>query len=130
MAGSVDAAALAALGQVDFNHACDPETIWADTQGHVPELNGNVSRQLLDGFVRRTRPGTTASPIGWAVIGPAGAGKTHMLGTLRQDIWDRGGWFVLLDLLDVNDFWATSPRFCGSSPSQVEASISSLPAMR
>ena len=45
-------------------------------------------------------------PLGRIVIGAAGAGKTHLMGELRNRIWKQGGWFILLDLADVNEFWA------------------------
>ncbi|CAH2601344.1 DUF87 domain-containing protein [Rhodovastum atsumiense] len=108
MARPVDPAALAALGRAEFHYTRDLESIWTDSPGHVPELNGDILRRLGDEFVRGTRPDAPERPLGWAVIGTAGAGKTHLLGALRRQVWDAGGWFVLLDLLDVNDFWGTT----------------------
>lgn len=49
-----------------------------------------------------------AAPLGWVIAGPAGSGKTHLIGSLRQKTWIAGGWFVLLDLVDVRDFWASA----------------------
>ena len=108
MARPVDPAALAALGQVELHYTRDLESIWADCPEHVAELNGAVLQRLGQAFARGTRPDAADRPLGWAVIGTAGTGKTHLLGALRRQVWQEGGWFVLLDLLDVNDFWGTT----------------------
>ena len=42
------------------------------------------------------------------ILGEAGVGKTHMIGTLRRRTWQAGGWFVLLDIIGITDFWQTA----------------------
>jgi hypothetical protein len=101
-------AALAALDKVAFDTTLDLEDIWSDPPSHVPQLNGDVLIRVLKDVARHVQAGHSARALGWAVVGRAGAGKTHLLGTLRREMWQAGGWFVLLDLLDVNDFWSTT----------------------
>lgn len=74
---------------------------------HVAELTATLSDDLIDYCIRNAKP-ASPSPLGRVVIGGAGAGKTHLMGELRRRMWQREGWFVLLDLADVNDFWATA----------------------
>ncbi len=45
------------------------------------------------------------SPIGVALQGPPGSGKTHMLGWVRQHTQQLGGYFFLVSLLDSKGFW-------------------------
>jgi len=108
VAGPLADRELDALLRVELDYTRDLDSVWADSSDHVPLVNGAILTRLVEDFSRRTRPEATARPLGWALMGPAGAGKTHMLGALRREMWQRGGWFVLLDLLDVNDFWATT----------------------
>jgi hypothetical protein len=108
-------AALAALDAVALDTTLDLEDIWSDPPSHVPQLNGDVLIRVLKDVARHIQAGNSSRALGWAVVGRAGAGKTHLLGTLRREIWQAGGWFVLLDLLDVNDFWSTTALgFVGS----------------
>jgi hypothetical protein len=98
---------LAAIRSVDLDWARHLQSVWDDDAFNVPELNGVVADDLIDYALTCDRP-AAKSPLGRAIIGAAGAGKTHLVGELRRRIWDKGGWFVLLDLADVNDFWATA----------------------
>ena len=41
------------------------------------------------------------------IVGPAGYGKTHLIGELRRRIWEMEGWFVLLDFVGIKDFWSS-----------------------
>ena len=46
-----------------------------------------------------------ASPLGLVLKGRRGSGKTHLLGWVRQQIQDQGGYFFLVSLLDAKGFW-------------------------
>ena len=98
---------LAAIRSVDLDWTRHLQSVWDDDAFNVPELNGAIADNLIDYALACDRP-SGKSPLGRAIIGAAGAGKTHLVGELRRRIWDKGGWFVLLDLADVNDFWATA----------------------
>ncbi len=94
--------AIEALRSVDFDWVRRLKDVWRDDPAHVPELNQAAFGAVVAAFDRMN----LASPLGRVVVGPAGAGKTHLLGALRARIADRG-WFVLVDMTDVRDFWET-----------------------
>src|SRR5579871_5564289 len=98
---------LLAFRAVDFNWTHDLQSVWKDAPFQVEELH----KPAIDGIVADFLSGTrnqTANPIGRVVLGEAGAGKTHLVGTLRRRVWQTGGWFVLIDIIGITDFWATA----------------------
>lgn len=100
-------AALRALRSVDFNWTHDLQSVWSDPVFQVNELHQALIDRVIDDFFARTkRP--TDNPIGQVILGEAGAGKTHLIGTLRRRVWQGNGWFVLLDIIGITDFWATA----------------------
>jgi Helicase HerA, central domain len=99
---------LAALRAADFDYTQHLENVWSDSPFHVADLNKDIVEQLLDDLDLRTGTEGAPSPLGWVICGPAGTGKTHLLGTLRHQVWSAGGWFIMFDLLDVKDFWDTA----------------------
>ncbi|MEK8106043.1 hypothetical protein NKG94_14375 [Micromonospora sp. M12] len=44
-------------------------------------------------------------PLGVAMQGRAGAGKTHLLGAVREQIQRDGGYFFLVDMVSGKTFW-------------------------
>ena len=40
-----------------------------------------------------------------AILGQRGTGKTHLIGTVRQQVQARGGFFFLVELLEARTFW-------------------------
>jgi hypothetical protein len=99
-------AALQALRAVDFNWTRDLQGVWSDPVSNVDELHRFLIDQIIDEFFIRTKK-PTDNPIGKVILGEAGAGKTHLIGTLRRRVWQAKGWFVLLDVIGVTEFWAT-----------------------
>jgi hypothetical protein len=110
VAGPIEevAVGLSALAAADFQHTTELRSVWRDPPDDVPELNGAIVDLISEELFNRTSSTAGGNPLGRVVIGQAGAGKTHMLGALRRAVWRRGGRFVLLDLLDIGDFWATA----------------------
>ncbi|AMD55023.1 hypothetical protein ATO49_15745 [Mycolicibacterium fortuitum subsp. fortuitum DSM 46621 = ATCC 6841 = JCM 6387] len=49
-----------------------------------------------------------SSPLGVVVRGPAGSGKTHLLGQVREQVQTGGGFFFLVELLDAAGFWQSA----------------------
>src|SRR5260370_32414173 len=99
--------ALRALQAADLNWTHDLQSVWSDSVFQVDELHRSLIDGLIDNFFARTKK-TTDNPIGQVILGEAGAGKTHLIGTLRRRVWRANGWFVLLDIVGITEFWATA----------------------
>src|SRR5260370_21252899 len=99
--------ALGAFRAVDFNWTRDLQSVWIDPSYQVDDLHKDVVDDLMEDFLSRTR-NAQDNPIGRIILGQAGVGKTHLIGSLRRRVWDVSGWFVLLDIIGITDFWATA----------------------
>jgi hypothetical protein len=131
--------ALNAFRAVDFNWTHDLQSVWADPVFHVDELHKFTIDRIAEDFFSQTK-NRSRRPVGRVVVGEAGAGKTHLIGTLRQRVWQGHGWFVLLDIIGITDFWATAalgfvnslhqPMTCGRTQYQalLSAILSRVPA--
>src|SRR3974390_1768418 len=95
--------ALKAYRAVDFNWTHALQNVWSDPTFQVDELHRTLVDQIMDDFDAGTKK-RTDNPIGKVILGEAGAGKTHLVGTLRRRVWHTGGWFVLLDIIGITDF--------------------------
>src|SRR5262245_36617923 len=91
----------------DFNWVRSQQSIWNNPPAEVGTLNQDHVEGILRDFSRLDDPNAD-SAIGRVVNGPAGSGKTHLLGTSRRRIWDKHGWFILLDIVGIKDFWRTA----------------------
>jgi len=96
-----------ALRAVDFNWTHALHDVWSDPLFHVEDLHKSTVDGIMDEFRLRTAR-LDSNPIGQVISGRAGAGKTHLIGTLRRRVWRERGWFVLLDIVGISDFWATA----------------------
>lgn len=99
--------ALRAFRTVDFNWTHALENIWSDSPFQVNELHKRLIDNLVEDFLRETTS-LNSNPVGRVVLGEAGAGKTHLIGTLRRRVWEAHGWFILIDIIGITDFWATA----------------------
>jgi uncharacterized protein DUF87 len=93
-----------ALEALRFDWAYTPEDVWRTSPHHVDGLHDEVLRSIAAG-VRDADDSDGGSPIGLAIQGQRGAGKTHLLGTVREHVQAEGGYFFLVGLLDGNAFW-------------------------
>ncbi|MEU5909328.1 DUF87 domain-containing protein [Micromonospora sp. NPDC047527] len=94
----------AALEAVSFNPAVTPDDVWRASPHNVPELHEKVVAEILRG-VGRARTDDTTVPLGVAMQGRAGAGKTHLLGAVRERVQRDGGYFFLVDMVSGKTFW-------------------------
>ncbi|HET6292438.1 MAG TPA: DUF87 domain-containing protein [Kribbella sp.] len=99
----------AALAAVQFNWAVTPDAIWSPVEHHVPGLHANVVRTVM-ASVGAARRSTTGSPIGIALEGEKGVGKTHLLGWVRQQVQESEGYFFLIKLVSGAAFWSSAVR--------------------
>jgi len=100
----VTSPALKALAHQQFNYAPTKNDVWNPARFHVGGLHEPVIATVLDGLAAAERS-TDGSPIGVAIQGQRGAGKTHLLSHVRELTQLRGGYFFLVNLLDANSFW-------------------------
>src|SRR5947209_343588 len=99
---------LEAFRAVDFNWVRQLRSIWRDPSYHVDSLHQGIIDDIMDYFATETRDTDPANePQGRIVIGPAGLGKTHLIGELRRQVWQKEGFFVLLDFVGIKDFWSS-----------------------
>src|SRR5215467_4234214 len=99
---------LEAFRSVDFSWTRQLRSVWRDQSYHVESLHKNVSDDLIEYFLSNTRDRDPDNePLGRVVLGPAGIGKTHLMGELRRQVWDSSGIFILLDFVGIKDFWSS-----------------------
>jgi hypothetical protein len=95
-----------ALAAIRLNWAPTPDDVWRGSPYHVDGLQKHVVDLVLQG-VEDART-YTESPIGIALQGQRGTGKTHLLGTVRERVQDNGGYFFLVELLEATAFWRST----------------------
>lgn len=74
---------------------------------HVPGFNDKALDEVMSAFGDAGRE-QQSSPLGVVVQGPAGSGKTHLLGQVRERVQDAGGFFFVVELLDATSFWESA----------------------
>ncbi len=100
-------AMLKALAHLQFNYTPTRNDVWHPPRFHVDGLHTDVLTTILDGVAAAERS-PDASPIGVAVRGQRGVGKTHLLSRVRELTQLRGGYFFLINLLDASAFWRSA----------------------
>ncbi|MGY2051958.1 helicase HerA domain-containing protein [Methylobacterium sp. JK268] len=98
--------ALDALRRVDFDWVRTLDSVWTDT-GEEPGPNSHLAAEIARDLVARARTSDDRL-AGRVLVGQSGIGKTHLVGEMRREIWRAGGWFVLLDVLGLADFWRST----------------------
>lgn len=99
---------LDAFASADFDWTRQLRSVWRDPPYHVPSLHESKIDELVRYFLSRTKdPDQFNEPLGKVIVGPAGHGKTHLIGELRRRVWEQNGWFVLLDFIGIKDFWSS-----------------------
>ncbi|MGR6034525.1 MAG: ATP-binding protein [Candidatus Nitrosoglobus sp.] len=97
---------LKVLKAVNFDWTMQLKSVWHDSPHHTPRLHENLRTDLIEVLKSRLN-NNVQNPLGKVIIGPAGAGKTHFLGSIRQELATLPAWFILVDMSDVRDFWET-----------------------
>ena len=105
---------LTAFCSANFNYVRSLESVWVDSQSDVEDVNKQTVDAVLGEFWRQTTEPTDHA-IGQVALGSAGIGKTHLVSQMRKRVWQQGGWFVLLDIIGLQDFWtSTALSFAGA----------------
>lgn len=101
-------AELAAIASIRLNWAPTPDDVWRPQHDiHVEGLHNEAFGDILAALDDATAS-DDASPIGVALRGPAGSGKTHLLSRVRETVQARGGYFFLIELLEGKSFWRST----------------------
>ena len=100
-------AQLQALSVLRLDWATTPDDVWGALPEHVPALHEQVSRRILEGVAAAKRS-SGGSPLGLVIQGEKGSGKTHLLGSVREQIQVDGGYFFLIGLSHGELFWANT----------------------
>jgi uncharacterized protein DUF87 len=93
-----------ALENLRIDWAPTYDDVWQPVEGHVAELNRPVFDAVMAAF-GDAAASDGRSPLGVAVIGQHGVGKTHMITRARDEVLHRGGYFFLVSLLHGHKFW-------------------------
>lgn len=101
----MDALQRDALASLRLTWAPTSDDLWRpQTATHVDGLNDHAVDDVMDAFGDAARD-RASSPLGVVIRGPAGSGKTHLLGQIRERVQDGGGYFFVVELLDAASFW-------------------------
>jgi hypothetical protein len=96
----------AALAALRFNWAAVPDDVWLPMRFHVDGLHAGVV-QAVRGGLDEAAASDSGSPIGLVLQGQRGSGKTHLLGWLRHQVQEGGGYFFLVSMLSAQRFWVS-----------------------
>lgn len=92
-----------ALSALRLNWAPTPDDVWRHWEFHVDDLNRAVADLVLDGVAEAAQ--SSDNPIGVALQGHRGTGKTHLLGRVRERVQAEVGYFFLIELFEARAFW-------------------------
>ncbi len=93
-----------ALAALRLSWALTPDDVWRRSEFHVDGLHRTVVQDVHAG-IADAEQSRDASPVGLVLEGRQGTGKTHLLGWVREQVQQQGGYFFLIGLLDGRDFW-------------------------
>lgn len=99
---------LKVLEAADFDWVKHVEEVWNDDVTDVADIYSDVRRDFGKALTRLAGQEDSTSPLGWPITGPGGSGKTHLLGAFRRETQNQGGFFLLVDMSGVKDFWDTN----------------------
>ncbi|WP_410564489.1 helicase HerA domain-containing protein [Amycolatopsis sp. cmx-4-61] len=93
-----------ALAAVRFNSAETPDDVWGTSPFHVEGLHTLAENRIRAGILD-AKHSRGPSPIGLALQGQKGVGKTHLLGRVRRFVQKESGYFFLIDISTGRAFW-------------------------
>jgi len=103
-----DHAPLEAIKRANFDWTMHLQSVWQDPPHHVEKLQEAIEQEFRHKLAAlQAASPASPSPLGLVLTGAGGAGKTHLLSTLRAEAARQGSAFIMIDMTDVNDFWET-----------------------
>ncbi|WP_018687105.1 ATP-binding protein [Actinokineospora enzanensis] len=93
-----------ALAALRFNSVEAPDDVWRTSPSHVEDIHVKVQHRIR-ASVLDAKASTGPSPIGVVLQGQKGAGKTHLLGSVRNMVQAVDGYFFLVELTTGPAFW-------------------------
>jgi hypothetical protein len=96
-------APLDVLLELSTDWAPTPGDVWQASPFHVDGMHGSATAVVRRDLTRLVR--TRQAQLGVVLCGQRGAGKTHLLGWVREQIQADDGYFFLVTLHDGVDFW-------------------------
>ena len=94
-----------ALAALRFNWAETPDDVWTTSPYHVEGIHEDAERAVRAG-IKDAVDSNGPSPIGLVLQGQKGVGKTHLLGWVRREVQNQGGYFFLVSLSAGTMFWS------------------------
>lgn len=95
-----------ALESLRFGWALVADDVWNPSREHVEGLHPEIERAIRLGIADAVET-PTSNPLGIVLQGQKGSGKTHILGWVRDEVYERSGYFFLVSLLEGKSFWAS-----------------------
>lgn len=95
---------LRALEALTVNWTRDLKDVWTPCVYHIEGLHPQAARLVRRG-IGEALSSPEANPLGIAIQGEAGVGKTHLLGWTREQVQLAGGYFFLVGDLSRTGFW-------------------------
>lgn len=93
-----------ALAALHFISADGQDDVWRTSPTHVDDLHPRALERIQVGILQ-AKQSDGQNPIGLALQGQKGVGKTHLLGGVRQLVQREDGYFFLVDLTTGPAFW-------------------------
>jgi hypothetical protein len=96
---------LRALEALTLNPVRDIKDVWSRHDYHAGHMHPQATRAIRRSIREATESGTQ-NPLGIALRGEKGVGKTHLLGWAREQVQQDGGYFFLVADPPEAGFWA------------------------
>jgi len=100
---------LRALEALTLNPVRDIKDVWSRHDYHAAHMHPQATR-VIQRSIREATESATQNPLGIALRGEKGVGKTHLLGWAREQVQQDGGYFFLVSDPPEAGFWAELRR--------------------
>jgi hypothetical protein len=95
---------LDALKALTFDWTSGLKDVWVPSRYHIEGLHTEAAELIRQG-ISEAQASTGPNPLGIAIQGEGGAGKTHLLGWAREQVQAADGYFFLVGDLSRTTFW-------------------------